>query len=140
MEIQATTPDEVRALLAENDLPTDDLGDPALALFAARHEGELVGAIGLQTCDHVGLLRSLAVGTTLRNRGIGEQLCRYLLKMATSRGVSDLYLLTTSAADYFTRFGFIAIDRGDVPPAIRATTQFGSLCPSSAIVMRCKIA
>ena len=48
--------------------------------------------------------------------------------------------LTTTAADYFARLGFVRIDRDAAPPAIRATAQFASLCPASAHVMRRELA
>jgi len=137
MEITRILPtDDVRALLAANDLPTDDLDDPTIALYGATHEGRLVGVIGLQSLAGAGLLRSLAVDPALRDRGLGGQLCDHVLSEAKERGLGELWLLTTSARDYFARRGFELIAREHAHATVRATAQFASLCPSTAVVMR----
>ena len=46
-----------------------------------------------------------------------------------------LYLMTESAAGYFSARGLVAIDREDAPPEIAATRQFSSLCPGDAAFM-----
>jgi amino-acid N-acetyltransferase len=46
-----------------------------------------------------------------------------------------LYLLTTTAEHYFPAFGFERTTRDRVPYAVRATSEFRSVCPDSAIVM-----
>ncbi|WP_228434553.1 hypothetical protein [Natrarchaeobaculum aegyptiacum] len=50
--------------------------------------------------------------------------------------VDALYLLTTTAVDFFAARGYDEIDRADAPDAIRNTTEFADLCPSSATCMR----
>jgi len=92
--------------------------------------------VGLQDCDGVGLLRSLAVRLQDRGRGIARQLCERVFALAIERRHASLWLLTTSAKDYFTRHAFEAVPRETAPDSIRATVQFSSLCPSSARVMR----
>ena len=137
MEITRLSPNaDVRALLAANDLPTDDLDDPTIALYGAIADGRLVGVIGLQLLAGAGLLRSLAVAAAVRDHGLGGELCDHVLREARDLGLSELWLLTTSARDYFTRRGFEAVGRDQVPDAVRATAQFASLCPSTATVMR----
>ena len=121
------------ALLAAQRLPIDDLSDPTILLVGAFENDVLVGVIGLQTCDEVALLRSLAVDPAHRDRGIAAALCERVFVLAGDR---DLYLLTESADGYFTRLGFEAIDRSIVPAAIRSTAQFSVLCSSSSRVMR----
>jgi amino-acid N-acetyltransferase len=44
-------------------------------------------------------------------------------------------LLTTTAAPFFTRFGFTSAARDAAPAALRATAEFASLCPASAVCM-----
>jgi amino-acid N-acetyltransferase len=128
--------DAARTLLASNALPTEDLVDPAVTLFGAFRERSLVGVIGLQTCDGVGLLRSLAVDPARRGQGLAGALCDHLFAVVRARQLSALYLLTTDASDYFARHGFVEVDRAEVPAVVRATAQFSSLCPASAHVMR----
>ena len=125
-----------RELLAASDLPVDDLASPALSLFGAFHGPALVGVVGLESCAPFGLLRSLAVAPAFRGRGVARRLCDHVIALAAERGLPSLFLLTTTAADYFAKLGFAAIDRDAAPPPIRATAQFASLCPSSARVMR----
>ena len=127
----------MRELLAVSELPTEDLADPSITLIGAfASDDELVGVVGLQACDDVGLLRSLAVAAHHRDRGIARRLCERVLQIAAERRWPALWLLTTTASDYFTRLGFEAVPRDEAPAAIRATAQFTSLCPSSAHVMR----
>ncbi len=133
-----TPPDmpAARALLASSELPTDDIDDPAITFIGAFHGTELVGIVGLQDCGGTGLLRSLAVTAHHRAQGIARQLCERVFEMASERKLESLWLLTTSAQDYFMRHAFEAVPRDSAPDTVRATAQFASLCPSSAHVMR----
>ena len=138
MDIDLLRSDDLAAavgLLASNDLPTDDLHDPSITLFAAKVNDVPVGVVGLQRCDEVGLLRSLAVAPSARSTGIGGRLCDRVLAAARECGYDDVYLLTTSARDYFARRGFSVVARDAAPSAIRSTSQFSSLCPSTAVLM-----
>lgn len=125
-----------RSLLEAAALPVDDLDDPSIELFGAFDGNALVGVIGLQSCDDVGLLRSLAVGSRHRDRGIAHRLCDHVLARARERRMPSLWLLATTARDYFERHAFEVVPRDAAPAGIRATEQFSSLCPSSAYVMR----
>lgn len=131
MELEPVEADRVRALLVANDLPVDDLGDSSITLIGAFDDGVLAGVIGLQACGEVALLRSLAVASDQRGRGVGARLVERILSTAER----PVWLLTTGARDYFLRHGFTVASRDDAPPAIRATAQFSSLCPSSAVLM-----
>lgn len=125
-----------RALLSANALPTDDLDDPTIRLYGAFEGDALVGVVGLQTCDGLGLLRSLAVAPAVRSRGVARALCDLVLERARAEQLDGPWLLTTTARDYFERRGFVAVDRALAPPALRANAQFRSLCPASATLMR----
>ena len=126
----------VKALLSGSDLPIDDVDDPTIALFGVSEGGRVVGIVGLQLLADAGLLRSLAVDPSARDRGLGHQLCEHVIREARERGLSELWLLTTSARDYFARRGFEQVSRDLAPDSVRATAQFTSLCPASAVVMR----
>lgn len=128
--------DAARALLAAHDLPVEDLASPALSLLGAFQDRGLVGVVGLESCEPFGLLRSLAVADAHRGRGLARALCAEIFALARRRGIQTLFLLTTTAADYFPRLGFVAIPRDAAPPSIQTSTQFASLCPASARVMR----
>lgn len=125
------------ALLRANDLPTDDLGAPGQRFFRRQGpDGRVLGYIGLELLGSVALLRSLVVAEDARGRGHGSALVEHAARHARAAGVEDLYLLTTTAADFFAAHGFERIDRSAVPTAIAESREFADLCPASAIVMR----
>lgn len=124
------------ALLAEAGLPHVDLAAHLEHFVVAELDGELLGAGGYEACgEGMGLLRSFVVRPDQRGRGLGQRLLQAVLNRAGEAGIADLYLLTTSAGDWFAARGFIPAARADAPAAIRATRQFGELCPASAAFM-----
>ena len=128
--------DAVYRLLANNDLPVQDLKNHLGAFTVAKCESTLVGTVGLEVYGELALLRSLCVAESHRSRRVGEALVAAAAKRASAGGVRSLYLLTTSAARYFAALGFVLVERHDVPPPIQFTSQFSSLCPTSAVCMR----
>jgi amino-acid N-acetyltransferase len=134
--LEARQLDDVRRLLDANGLPTSDLDAGALGYFIGAWAGEaLVGVVGLQPLGQCALLRSLAVAGGHRGEGIGSRLCDEAQSLARAGGLTDLYLLTTDAADYFAARGFARHPREQLPPGVQATAQFRDLCPSSAVAM-----
>jgi ArsR family transcriptional regulator, arsenate/arsenite/antimonite-responsive transcriptional repressor len=69
-------------------------------------------------------------------RQLGRELTEAAIRLAQDRQVPAIYLLTTTAADYFPRFGFERATRADVPAGVQQSVEFTSACPSTAIVMR----
>lgn len=128
--------EHVERLLAANDLPTADVRDSAPAFFIGRVDGDVVGVGGLETHGNVGLLRSVVVPEQHRGRGYGAAICAALESRAGEDGVSTLYLLTTTATEFFRARGYELVDRDGVPGAVRETSQFTDLCPASATCMR----
>jgi amino-acid N-acetyltransferase len=126
----------VVALLQACTLPTDDLSSSLEHFFVARADGRLVGVIGVQELGRRGLVRSLAVSADWRGKGLGHRLWRVALACARRLGMSDLFLLTTSAEAIFAYWGFTRIPREEAPLEIRQTQEYRTLCPSSAAVMR----
>jgi arsenate reductase len=123
------------AALEAEGLPTDDLGEPGVSLYAFVKDGQPVGYGGLEHHGADVLLRSIVVLPTSRGRGIGRSVVAALLKLAEEAGAAHAYLLTTSASSYFERLGFVAVEREEAPQAIRESRQMASLCPSSAMLM-----
>lgn len=123
----------ITALLRAADLPADDLDVAMLDAFVVAIQGEAcVGVVGLEVYGSDALLRSLAVDRRHRRRGLGARLVTAMETEARARGVTALYLLTTTATTFFGRRGYRAHDRAMVPPSIAATTEFSSLCPDTA--------
>ena len=123
------------SLLQQNNLPTEDITDTT-PLFTLYNEGALIGVVGLETAGEDGLLRSLCVDEQKRTSGSGKHLVSFIEQYAQEQGVKNLYLLTTTAAPFFTNRNYETIDRSVVPAAIKNTSEFASVCPSSATVMR----
>ncbi|MCU0649104.1 MAG: arsenic resistance N-acetyltransferase ArsN2 [Gemmatimonadaceae bacterium] len=133
----------IEALLAAAELPTvgiatllaDHAADFVVATDPADPE-QLVAVAGLERCGaRVALLRSVAVHPSWRSHGLARDAVRALLAHADDAGLDALYLLTTTAQEYFPRFGFTRVARTAVPDAIAATAEFTDACPASAIVM-----
>jgi amino-acid N-acetyltransferase len=122
---------EVRALLAANALPHEDVAAHVRDFVVAIDEG-MVGVAGLELCGTAALLRSVCVAESARGRGLGRQLCEEVEARARALGIRDLYLLTTTARQFFESRGFALVDRARAPESIRATGEFRSLCPSTA--------
>lgn len=128
---------EVEALLTEAQLPVSDFSSSlSLNLLGVRESGRLVGVVGIEVYGAVGMLRSLAVAAPRRNSGLGVRLVSNAEAWAAERGVKTLYLLTTTAAEFFAKLGYEAIPRPEAPAAIAATAQFADLCPASSTFMR----
>jgi N-acetylglutamate synthase-like GNAT family acetyltransferase len=129
--------DLIRALLRTADLPVDGVEEQFGAGYAvATEDGEVIGAAGMERYGRFGLLRSVVVAAEARNRGVAELLIRDRLAWAGTEGLQEVYLLTTTAARYFTRLGFERVDRDTLPLEIRDSREFAILCPASAVAMR----
>ncbi len=123
-------------LLTESALPTAGaLEHLGTALVARSHQG-IVGSAMLEIYDDGALLRSVAVAPAARNRGLGAQLTESALRLAETLEVPAVYLLTTTAEQFFRKFAFLPILREDVPAGVQGSVEFRSACPASALVMR----
>ena len=105
------------------------------ARLAAALAGVLVGAMGIERYGAYGLLRSAVTAPSWRGRGVGQALTHERIDWARSQRLTALFLLTTTAADFFARFGFQPVERPTVPEEIRRSREFSSACPASATVM-----
>ncbi|RFU44443.1 arsenic resistance N-acetyltransferase ArsN2 [Paraburkholderia sp. DHOC27] len=140
MEIRLAREEDIetiRSLLIAANLPATDLRKVSLAAFFVGDDDPqmIVGCIGLEAYDDVGLIRSLVVRPHARSAGIGKALVSTVEEVAALRGVKRLYLLTTTAPQFFERHRYQTVERDLAPDAIRKTTQFVELCPASATLM-----
>jgi amino-acid N-acetyltransferase len=127
---------DVLRLVEENQLTTDGLLDHLATILVARLDHRIVGTAALEIHNDGALLRSVAVSSAVRGRGLGAALVESALHVAEELSVREVYLLTFTAENYFQRLGFELLDRGDVPDAVRTSVQFTHACPSTALVMR----
>src|SRR4030095_6131312 len=127
---------DVLALLTQQRLPLEGLADPLATTLVAPQSGRVVGSAARETYRDGVLLRSVAVSPDLQGQGLGRTLTGAAIQLARDRRAAAVYLLTTTAEDYFPRLGFERIARGDVPASVQESVEFRSACPSAAVVMR----
>ena len=135
---QARAEDEqaVIYLLERSHLPLEGLTHWLATTVVARENGDVVGSAALEVYADGALLRSVAVAPEAQGKGLGHELTAAAIRMAETLHVPAVYLLTTTAEQFFPRFGFERIARADVPPTVQTSIEFTSACPSSATVMR----
>lgn len=134
---QARTEDlpRVLELLRQAGLPLEGV-EQHLPNFLLEFDGQtLVGCAGLEVWGQAGLLRSVAVHPNYRSRGIAGRLVQAVLEQARQRGLASLSLLTTTAEDYFPRFGFVRVERSELPAALHASEEFRGACPDTAAAL-----
>jgi amino-acid N-acetyltransferase len=137
--IDRARPDDVEAVLAlltENGLPVDGLRDHLATTLVARHDSQIVGSAALELYPDGALLRSVAIHSDRRNQRLGCALTEAVIRLAREQRMQALYLLTTTATGYFSRWGFSPIERGALPTGVRQSREFTSGCCSAATVMR----
>lgn len=132
---------DVQVLLREAALPFEDLSADAMQDFVVvtHNGGTLIGAGGIERYDSDGLLRSVVVHESMRGSGMGNSIVTAVEQRARNNGVSDLYLLTTTAAEFFPRLGYARFERKHVPEKLQHSTEFASLCPASAVCLHKKL-
>jgi len=124
------------ALLMASGLPTAGLMEHLRSAYVARRRGRVVGTAALELYPGAALLRSVAVDERERGGGLGRLLTERAIGEAETRDLAAVYLLTTTAEEYFTRFGFAVVGREHVPHSLHASVEFQSACPATATVMR----
>lgn len=139
VEITSARPgdlDAVLALVEAAELPTSGVADRFPDGYLVAHAaGALVAAAGLEVHGDDGLLRSVVVTPAHRFSGLARKLVDRLLDAGRERGLGAVYLLTTTAPNYFARLGFERVPRESAPEALQRSTEFASICPASAVCM-----
>jgi amino-acid N-acetyltransferase len=125
----------IRVLLEKSGLPTSDLGSAQPEFAVVRERGQVVAAGALQRFGSAALLRSVVVADSRRGCGLGQSIVRELERRAGADRIQQLILLTQTAAEFFARQGYRAIERSAAPHDVQASDEFRSLCPGSATCM-----
>jgi arsenate reductase len=127
---------ELASWLSAAGLPTADLALPCRQFYRFTTTlGEMVAVGGLEGRGADRLMRSIAVTPAARGRGFGKAAAVTLERLAGENGAKRLHLLTTTAAPFFERLGYVAADRSAAPAEIGASAEFSGLCPSTACYM-----
>jgi amino-acid N-acetyltransferase len=122
-------------LLKTSKLDSSDLNQPNIRLFCLKENDKLIGVGGLEVIGSGALLRSVAVDTACQKQGLGALLVSHIEKAAKELGLSALYLLTNTAADFFKAQNYQVIHRDNFAEPLKQTAQFSGLCPISTICM-----
>ena len=139
LKIAPAVPNDCPAILRlveRNGLTVEGLPKHLETAIVARVGGDLVGCAALELYPDGALLRSVAVDAQVRNNRVGHRLTQVALHFAARRDSPCVILLTLTAENFFSRFGFTRIQRTDVPRGVRESAEFRYACPESAIVMR----
>jgi N-acetylglutamate synthase-like GNAT family acetyltransferase len=125
----------IERLLLANKLPTEGARQHLPTYLLAVSNGEVVGCAGAEVYGDIALLRSVAVAPGLQRQGIGQLLVERLLHEATRRQIRRIFLLTVTAPEFFSRFGFKRGLVADAPEALKASAELQGACPASAAFM-----
>lgn len=130
---------EIVALLEASALPVTGIERHIGTTLVAREAGTIVACAAVEVYGAAGLLRSVAVAPGQRGKGLGQRLTAATLELARERGVRNVYLLTTTAGEFFPRFGFTPITRAQMDPALASSEELRGACPASAVAMRARL-
>ena len=127
----------ISALLNDSKLPLDGVAEALDNFILAEGNGiHVVGAAGLEVYGRVALLRSVVVAPGWQGYGVGRALTGEILSRARARNIDDVFLLTTTAENFFPSFGFQRIERADVPAELGGSPELRGACPATATVMK----
>lgn len=122
-------------LLQQHQLPVTDIDEDKI-LYLLWDGVKAIGTIGLEIFEDCALLRSVSVAKQEQGKGYGKFMNDAIENYVKESGINCLYLLTTTAKDFFYRQGYCVIKREEAPSAVQQTAEFASLCPASAVVMK----
>jgi amino-acid N-acetyltransferase len=126
----------VVALLTAAGLPPEGIEDFFPRGYSVVETGNVIAAAaGVEPYGAIGLLRSVVVETSRQSTGLGRILVADRIDWARRNGILELYLLTQTAEAWFSRLGFRRRQRAEAPEAVRASPQFTTVCPDSAVLM-----
>ena len=127
----------VEALLTAAGLPLDGARDALVACGVVAHDGgSVVGAAAVERFGSAGLLRSVVVAADHRGTGLGRAVVAAAEAAARADGVTELYLLTETAAGWFPRLGYEVIDRSVAAEAVGGSIEFTTVCKDTGVPMR----
>lgn len=135
--LQEATPaqrKEITGLLNSNKLPASDLAE-TVKLYALTYQDKVVGSAGLELYGNNGLLRSVSVDETFKGKGWGKFISHEAENIARKKGITALYLVTTTAESFFGKLGYRSISRNEVPGPLLVSAQFNGICPTTAAIM-----
>jgi DNA-binding MarR family transcriptional regulator/N-acetylglutamate synthase-like GNAT family acetyltransferase len=129
----------IERMLIQEGLPLDGVQEHLADFAVGELDRRVVCAAGFEFYGTDALLRSVVMSPAERGKGRGKQLISYMVEYAAARGVTRLYLLTTTAAAYFSKMGFVHVDRALLPQALQQSRELQGACPASASAMSLRV-
>ena len=123
-------------LLSYYNLITQDIDLNKQYFLGFKQQKDCVAIGALEFHRPYALIRSVVVSPEHQHKGYAKIICQALFQHALSEKIIELYLLTETADEFFSRQGFELIDRDTAPQIIKSTPQFNTLCPGDARVMK----
>lgn len=121
---------ELATLLPARELESvTGLHRPPRFLVAKGPEG-VVGAVAMEIFGGDGYLRSLCVHPRFEGHALGRALVERSLTDAALEALDAVYLTTGNATHLFAEFGFVPIDRTDLPSAVRRAIELSGMPPA----------
>lgn len=139
IEISTADADDIAGivtLLKKTNLPVEDIPSPVQQFIVAKKMGYLIGSAGIEVYGNSCVLRSFAVQPEHQNQGTGGLIYSAILDLARKTNLKDLYLLTTTAENYFAGKGWTIINRNEAPSEVQKSSEFSTICPSTAVCMK----
>jgi amino-acid N-acetyltransferase len=96
-------------LIIAGDLPPLFIQEFVEGFVAVEHEGEIIGCGGLEIYGDSGVIRSIVVDERGRAQNIAQEMTGLLVADARAAGISDLYLFTMHAHNFWLRLGFVDV-------------------------------
>ncbi len=130
----------IKKLLSQCGLYTTDISEKKLINFlVARWGGEIIGTIGIEIVSDNALVRSLAISDKFRGQGVGKNLSTTIEGYARSKGVKNLYLITTTAEIFFAGRGYTLIPQQSAPENVKNLDEFQRFTAKTAVCMYKKL-
>lgn len=123
-------------LLTKSKLPTKGVEEILQCTYVAKDGEKIIGCAAIEMYNSSALLRSVAVDNSYRGKGVGLELTKQSIDLSLSNNIKEVFLLTETAENYFTKHGFNKISRSEAPIEIQQSEEFSAICPQSASVLK----
>jgi amino-acid N-acetyltransferase len=124
------------AALRKAGLPAADVTSEGPLFWRFSTQDDMpAGFGGLEIYGADALMRSVLTLPPLRGRGIGRAIVEGLEIEARVAKCQAVWLLTSSAREWFGERGYSIAERARAPASIQSSAQFSTLCPASATLM-----
>lgn len=127
---------DIYSLLNDLDLSIDGVSDHISNFFVLIEENLIIGVIGLEIYEDVGLVRSVGIAKSHQDMGLGKKLVEALELYAFERSLKEIFLFTETAETFFSKhFEFRKIPVSEVDSRIKQSKEY-TLCQTSTVMIK----